>query len=177
MSKKDRDLGVSDVIEILEWLEEADVDLWLDGGWGHDAVLGEQTRRHDDLDLFVDSEHSARLIDALEAHGFAVTERASPDCFVLEDANGRQVDVHCARFDALGNGLYRMKNGEDWPLPAEGLQGRGTIGDRGVRCLTPELQMRCKIGDFEPSTTDYQDVRLLHERFGVEIPAMYRSAP
>ena len=97
MSKKDRDLGVSDVIEILEWLEEANVDLWLDGGWGHDAVLGEQTRRHDDLDLLVHAEHSARLIDALEAHGFAVTERASPDAFVLEDGDGRQVDVHCAR--------------------------------------------------------------------------------
>jgi hypothetical protein len=48
VSKKDRDPGVSDVMEILEWLEEAHVDLWLDGGWGHDAVLGEQTRRHDD---------------------------------------------------------------------------------------------------------------------------------
>lgn len=43
MSKEDRDLGVSDVIEILDWLEEAQVALWLDGGWGHDAVLGEQT--------------------------------------------------------------------------------------------------------------------------------------
>jgi lincosamide nucleotidyltransferase A/C/D/E len=175
MSKGDRDFGVSDVIELLEWLEEADVDLWLDGGWGHDAVLGEQTRRHDDLDLFIDCEHSPRLIAALEAHGFAVTERSSPDAFVLEDANGRQVDVHCARFDALGNGLYRMTNGEDWPLPAEGLRGRGTIGGRRVRCMTPELQMRCKIGDFEPSTADYQDVRLLHERFGVQRPAMYRS--
>lgn len=76
--------------------------------------------------------------------------------------------------DALGNGLYRMKNGEDWPLPAEGLQGRGTIADRRVRCMTPDLQMLCKTGDFEPSAADYQDVRLLHERFGVEIPAMYR---
>jgi lincosamide nucleotidyltransferase A/C/D/E len=175
VTKGNRDLSVSDVIEILNWLEAARVDLWLDGGWGHDAVLGEQTRRHDDLDLFVDLEHSERLITALEAHGFAVTERASADAFVLEDADGRQVDVHCARIDALGNGLYRMKNGEDWALPAEGLRGRGTIGDRRVRCMTPELQMLCKVGDFEPSAADYQDVRLLHARFGVEIPAMYRG--
>lgn len=123
----------------------------------------------------VDSEHSARLSTTLEAHGFAITERASPDAFVLEDTGGRQVDVHSARFDAQGNGRYRMKNREDWPLPAEGLQGRGTIGDRRVRCMTPELQMLCKTGDFEPNPADYQDVRLLHERFGVEIPAMYHS--
>lgn len=135
MSKKDRDLGVSDVIEILDWLEEAHVDLWLGGGWDRDAVLA----------LFVDSEHSAPLITALEAHGFAVTERGSPDAFVLEDANGRQAGVHCARIDALGNGLDRMKAvmiGRSLRL-----QGQGTIGDRRVRCMTPELQMRCKTGD------------------------------
>lgn len=177
MSKRQRDLGASDVIEILDWLEDAGVSVWVDGGWGHDAVLGEQTRQHDDLDLIADSDKASRLITALTRHGFSVTERDSSDAFVLEDPDGRQVDVHCARFDAAGNGLYRMRNGEDWPFPAEGLQGQGTIGDRPVRCMTPEQQVLCKTGNFEPSEADFQDVRLLHERFGVEIPRMYRSQP
>lgn len=175
MSKSQRDLGASDVVEILGWLEDAAVNVWVDGGWGHDAVLGEQTRRHDDLDLIVDSEESARLVTALAEHGFAVTERDSPAAFVLEEDDGRRVDVHCARFDAGGNGLYRMKNGEDWPFPAKTLQGRGTIAGRSVRCLTPEHQVTCKTGDFEPSEADFQDVRLLHERFGVEVPPMYQK--
>ncbi len=175
MSKKTRDLTASDVVEILGWLEDADLNVWLDGGWGHDAVLGEQTRQHDDLDLIADSDECPRLITALTQHGFAVTERDSSDAFVLEDGAGRQVDVHCARFDAAGNGLYRMSNGEDWPFPAKGLRGEGTIGDRPVRCMTPQQQVLCKTGDFEPSEADFQDVRLLHQRFGVEIPRMYRD--
>ncbi|MDQ3647465.1 MAG: amino acid transporter [Actinomycetota bacterium] len=175
MSKRQRDFGPSDVVEVLGWLEGAGLCVWVDGGWGHDAVLGEQTRRHDDLDLIVDSDESARLIVALTEHGFTVTERDSPDAFVLEDADGRQVDVHCVRFDTAGNGLYRMSSGEDWPFPAGGLKGRGTIGGRGVRCMTPEQQVLCKIGEFEPTEADFQDLRLLHGRFGVEIPQMYRN--
>ncbi len=174
MSKRQRDLRASDVVEILERLEAAEVNVWLDGGWGHDAVLGEQTRQHDDLDLIVASEESARLIAVLREHGLVLTEHGS-DAFVLEDADGRQVDVHCARFDAAGNGLYRMSNGEDWSFPAEALRGSGSIGGRPVRCLTPEHQVLCKTGAFEPSEADFQDVRLLHERFGVEIPRMYRT--
>lgn len=175
MSKLHRDLGVSDVVEVLAWLEGAQLDIWVDGGWGHDAILGEQTRQHDDLDLIADRDQSSRLIAALTEHGFAVTERDSADAFVLEDARGRQVDVHCVRFDAAGNGLYRMRNGEDWPFPVEGLQGQGSIGDKPVRCMTPEQQVVCKTDGFKPSEADIQDVRLLHERFGVEVPPMYRD--
>lgn len=144
MSKSQRDLGASDVVEILGWLEEAQLNVWIDGGWGHDAVLGEQTRRHDDLDLIADREDSERLIAALTERGFAVTERDSSDAFVVEDGDGRQVDIHCVRFDAEGNGAYRMRNGEDWPFPAEALQGHGSIGGRPLRCLTPEHQVVCK---------------------------------
>ncbi len=177
MSKRQRDLGASDVVEILEWLEDAQLNVWVDGGWGHDAVLDAQTRRHDDLDLIADRHDSERLIAALTGRGFALTERDSPDAFVLEDRNGRQVDVHCIRRDDAGNGWYRLRDGEEWPFPAETLVGRGSIGGRPVRCLTPEYQVVCKTGDFEPSETDFQDVRLLHERFGVEIPQMYQGEP
>ena len=175
MSKDTRDLLASDVLEIMGWLEAAGVEVWLDGGWGHDALLRDQTRRHDDLDLVADVEDSSRLIDALAEHGFEVTERESSNAFVLIDSDDRQVDVHAARFDEAGNGFYRMRDGEDWVFPAEGLTGEGVIAGRPVRCMTPELQMLCKTGNFEPTQADHQDVRLLHARFGVPIPEMYRD--
>lgn len=174
MSKKTRNLTTSDVLEILAWLEAAEVEIWLDGGWGHDALLGEQTRRHDDLDLVLDMEDCHRLIDALAQHGFEVTEQDSPNAFVLTDSGGRQVDVHAAHFDEAGNASYRMRNGEEWIFPADGLGGEGRIAGRPARCMTAELQMRCKTGNFEPTAVDYQDVRLLNARFGVAIPEMYR---
>ena len=174
MSKKTRNLTASDVLEILAWLEAAGLEIWLDGGWGHDALLGEQTRQHDDLDLVIDMEDCHRLIDALAEHGFEVKEQDSPNAFVLTDSGGRQVDVHAAHFDEAGNASYRMRDGEDWMFPAEGLRGEGLIAGRPARCMTPELQMRCKTGNFEPTPADYQDVRLLNARFGVAIPEMYR---
>jgi lincosamide nucleotidyltransferase A/C/D/E len=39
----------TDVAEIVEWLRTAGVEVWLDGGWGVDALIGEQTREHKDL--------------------------------------------------------------------------------------------------------------------------------
>ena len=42
-----------DVATIVERLDGARIDAWLDGGWAVDALLGEQTRVHDDLDLIV----------------------------------------------------------------------------------------------------------------------------
>ncbi len=175
MSKKTRSLTSADVLEILAWLRAAEVAVWLDGGWGHDAIFGHQTRRHDDLDVVVDIEDASRLIDALAQHGFTVTERESPVAFVLTDADDRQVDVHAARFDEAGNGYHRMKSGDDWLFPADGLKAHGVIAGRPVPCMTPKLQMRCKTGDFAPTEADRQDVELLHTRFRVAIPDMYRD--
>jgi hypothetical protein len=41
----------AEVTEVLACLQRAGLDLWIDGGWGVDALLGAQTRDHDDLDL------------------------------------------------------------------------------------------------------------------------------
>ena len=43
-----------DVCEILEMLSEASVKVFLDGGWGVDALIGRETRTHNDIDLFVE---------------------------------------------------------------------------------------------------------------------------
>lgn len=34
----------SDVVEVFNALKDAGVDVWLDGGWAVDALLGKQTR-------------------------------------------------------------------------------------------------------------------------------------
>ena len=41
-------------------LQSAGVRVWLDGGWSVDALLGEQTRPHADLDLAVPADHQLR---------------------------------------------------------------------------------------------------------------------
>jgi hypothetical protein len=55
-----------DIIEeIFALATEADIPLWLRGGWAMDFALGEVTREHLDIDLFawaVDAERLARVL-------------------------------------------------------------------------------------------------------------------
>ncbi len=44
---------VEDVISISQLLEADGIQVWLTGGWGIDALLGEQTRPHKDLDVIM----------------------------------------------------------------------------------------------------------------------------
>ena len=44
-------MTAADALEIVDLLERVGVEPWVDSGWGVDALLGEQTRPHEDLDL------------------------------------------------------------------------------------------------------------------------------
>ena len=146
--------------------EAIGVDVWLDGGWGVDALLGEQTREHDDLDVVIALDDVATLVTTLESLGYEVARGALPMSIVLLDVAGRQVDVHPVSFTATGDGLYRMDDGRSWAYPAAGFTGTGRVLDRDVRCLTPEVQVLCHAG-YELDENDLHDLSLLCERFGV----------
>jgi lincosamide nucleotidyltransferase A/C/D/E len=84
-------MTASDVVEVLGWLRAAAVDVWLDGGWGVDALVGEETREHKDLDLIVRDTHEARMREVLADHGFAQIQGGVPQSFVLADVKGREL--------------------------------------------------------------------------------------
>ena len=162
-----------DVIEVLDALDDAGVDAWLDGGWGVDALLGEQTRPHNDVDLVVRVSDVPAMREALATPGFDLHHGDPASNFVLRDDTGREIDVHPVRFDDDGNGVYRMENGEDWIYPAVGFAGTGTVEGREVLCLTPDIQMLCHAGGYEPADTDFHDMLLLNERFGTRLVPPY----
>jgi lincosamide nucleotidyltransferase A/C/D/E len=60
-----------DVVEVLEALERRGICSWVDGGWGVDALVGEQTRDHLDLDLAVDRRDLPAIGQTLAGLGFA----------------------------------------------------------------------------------------------------------
>jgi lincosamide nucleotidyltransferase A/C/D/E len=82
-------MTAADVVEILGWLGAASADVWLDGGWGVDALVGEQTREHEDLDLIVRDAHEPRMREVLATHGFTQVGGV-PQFFVLADEGGRK---------------------------------------------------------------------------------------
>jgi hypothetical protein len=54
------------------------MEVWLDGGWRVDALLGHQQRRHDDLDPVVELADVPRLREVLTKNGYAVLGGAPP---------------------------------------------------------------------------------------------------
>ena len=101
------------VLDLLAHLSSRGIGVWLDGGWAVDALLGEQTRPHDDLDLVARFDDSGRIEQALRERGYVLAAGAPPSSFELVDDEGHQVDVHPASFTTAGDGDYRMANGED----------------------------------------------------------------
>lgn len=129
-----------DVLEFLVLTDDIGTPVWLDGGWGIDAQLGEQTRWHADLDIVIEARYSATLVQHLRLAGFeaAPSEVPRPWHFVLCDKLGRCIDFHLIELDADGNGRYGP-DGDGPRYPRAALTASGTIGGRAVRCIGPDF--------------------------------------
>jgi lincosamide nucleotidyltransferase A/C/D/E len=158
------------LVDLLQLFDSAGIEVWLDGGWAVDAVLGSQTRAHKDVDIILRVADLPKLHAVLANRGFVVRDGGTASNFVLADRCGLEVDVHAIVFDRDGNGIYRMENGSDWTFPAAGFRGRGVINGYLVRCLSPEVQVLCHAHGYIPSEKDFLDMELLQARFGVELP-------
>jgi lincosamide nucleotidyltransferase A/C/D/E len=151
--------------EILDRLDAADVWYCLEGGWGVDALLEQQTREHGDLDVGVRSQDVDRVCAALPE--FAVNRDEWPSRLVLQDARGRAVDCHPLAFDDRGDGWQSGPRGERYRWPREHLDARGRIHGRDVRCISAELQLLWHEHEgFDD--IDWHDVRVLCDRFALE---------
>jgi len=162
------------LVDLLRLLEGAGIEVWLDGGWAVDAVLGAQTRPHKDVDIILRVTDLPNLRELLGRRGFERQPGGTDSNFVLADRSGLEVDVHAIVFDRDGNGVYRMKNGSDWIFPAAGFSGRGVVQGLSVRCLSPETQVLCHAHGYVPKEKDFRDMELLQARFGVELPPHLR---
>ena len=46
-----------DACEIIKYALQNEIKVYLDGGWGVDALLKRESRIHNDIDLFVELKH------------------------------------------------------------------------------------------------------------------------
>lgn len=164
------EMTAEDVVAFLELMEAHGVEVVVDGGWGVDALLGEQTRRHRDLDIAVEHKDVPTIRALLEARGYRdVPVDDTWECnFVLGNDEGRLIDIHSFTFDAEGNNIF----GVAYEYPS--LQGTGTILGRRVRCVPPDWMVEFHTG-YPLDEDDYHDVKLLCERFGIEVPDAYEE--
>jgi len=150
---------------LIQLLEQEDIEVYVDGGWAVDALLGRQTRPHDDLDIALPHHHVPRLRTLLAARGFRDWPcEGTWECnFVLADEHGSRLDVHSYTLDDAGNNIYGV------PYFREHLTGSGSINGYPVRCIAPEWLVKFHSG-YELDENDYHDVRLLCGRFGIAMP-------
>jgi lincosamide nucleotidyltransferase A/C/D/E len=168
-------MTAEDVVEIIGWLSAIGADVWLDGGWGVDALIGEQTREHKDLDLIVRDSHEPLMREVLGNHGFTEKEGSVPQSFVLADRPGREVDVHPVTFDDRGDAHLLSDDGEPFDHPARAFAAAGIVLGQRVACLSAEAQMSNHAWGYTPSDTDFHDMRLLHERLGTPLLPLFRD--
>jgi lincosamide nucleotidyltransferase A/C/D/E len=170
-------MGADAVVEVLATLQKASVQIWLDGGWGVDALLGEQTRDHTDLDVVLSLTDVPRLQEVLHAIGFQVGAGGSAAHFILADKHGREIDVHPIEFDQRGYGSFELPDGRRWPFPPAAFAGQGRVGELQVRCLSADAQVQCHAQGYKPTEKDLHDMERLQERFGVVLPLHLCSQP
>jgi lincosamide nucleotidyltransferase A/C/D/E len=117
----------ADVVAIVARLEGARVRIWLDGGWGVDALVGDETRPHSDLDAAVELDKTDSIVAALSPLGFEIEADDLPTRLVLASSDGRRIDLHPLVFDDEGNArqIGAGPNGGDAIYPAKGLTGKG----------------------------------------------------
>lgn len=183
-------MRAEDVRELYTLLLDHGVQIWIDGGWGIDALLERQTRPHKDLDAFVALDDLPTLANVLGERGFTLKEIWSENrwiehsgrvpligndqtgnqaatAFVLKDALGREIDVHVLQSDEHGSATPAWNCAILFSPDA--LSGRGSIAGVPVRCLSAAMHM-CTHTGYALQDKDIQDLRRLHERFGVDYP-------
>jgi lincosamide nucleotidyltransferase A/C/D/E len=176
-------VSAKDVIRIHQRLLDEGIQIWVVGGWGIDALLGEQTRPHKDLDVIMLLDDVVRMRELLERDSYRLKmlweeNRWAADAqgietataYVLHDSEGREFDMHAMRLDDQGNGIPEWE-AEGFMFTKEDLAGEGTIDGVAVKCISPESQVVCHTGyeipDEQLRDKQMRDLKLLHEKFGV----------
>jgi lincosamide nucleotidyltransferase A/C/D/E len=164
-------MSAAAVIEAMTALRAAGVTAWIGGGWGIDALVGEETRGHRDLDLAIRSEDLGDALAALSKLGYVTALDLRPVRLVATTADGQSIDLHPVTFGDDGVGRQPGDEGRVFEYPPDAF-GRGTIAGVDVACLTAEQLVRFHLG-YEPLDHDRRDMALLRHRLGVEVPPPY----
>ncbi|MHB9861075.1 nucleotidyltransferase domain-containing protein [Streptomyces sp. YIM S03343] len=167
----------ADVLAVLDTLRRAEVRGWLAGGWGVDALLGLQTRRHGDVDVVLawDGGVEERARSALAGLGFQPLRDqvfsddrllsvrwAVDDGLVVVDL--LPVDLARRPFTALRSmretsqtAAATVVTSAD-PAPDD----CGVVSGHVVPCLPLRLQLAAHQG-YPPRRSDRHDIALLQE--------------
>ena len=161
-------INEDDVVDILKKSKLIGVDVWITGGWGVDALLGQQSRPHNDIDIFVQKKDTAVFTEMLRSNDYFETDTEEIDTMVWRDTYDRIIDLHLFEFKEEGTLRFQNK------IYPDIFNGKGTIGGITVRCMPAEAQLQYH-QDYEIREKDIHDVLLLCKAFELPIPEEYEK--
>lgn len=144
-------------------MTQLEVKIWLDGGWGVDALVGRQTRLHSDLDIVIQKKDLTKLMTWFKQNDFFPIQRGdtSPHNFMYGDKRARFIDVHVIELDLQGNGIYGRKIDQQM-YPAAALTGKGKVGGVLANCISLEWLIKFHSG-YQLRDKDHHDLNLLKQ--------------
>jgi lincosamide nucleotidyltransferase A/C/D/E len=162
------EMTAQDAAELIDLIESVGIEVYVDGGWGVDALLGRQTRPHLDLDIALPYRDLPLLRRLLIVAGFVQIPTADTwqHNFVVQDDRLRRIDVHTYILDRDGNNIGGVA------YYGHHLAGRGMIGNRKVRCIPVDTMIEFHLG-YGADEDDFADVLALCQAFDRPLPAEY----
>lgn len=162
-------MNIYKVTEIYLWIAKHNIDIWIDGGWCIDALIGRQTRDHSDLDIAVHRRDNDRLYELLKIKGYKEEKRedSTEYMYVMRDEENNFIDVHVFEYDINGKNIYGVE------YPYGSLTGNGIINNCEVKCINSRFMFEFKIG-YEAREKDIIDLKALNKKFGYELPDKYK---
>jgi lincosamide nucleotidyltransferase A/C/D/E len=159
-------MTADDVLHVLALLRRAEADVWIAGGWGIDALIGEQTRDHRDLDVMHRQDQEAAVVAALAEAGFVQSLDCRPIRFVVTAPDGREIDLHPLVFAEDGSAVQASPEPERPFTYPSSCFVTGVINGTPVPCLSAEQQVYFHQG-YQPSQRDRHDMAQLRRVFGI----------
>ncbi|MEV5611530.1 amino acid transporter [Streptomyces sp. NPDC052225] len=159
-------MTAEEVLSVLARLRQAGTDVWIGGGWGIDALIGEQTRDHRDVDLMHRQDQEPLVMSVLSEAGFEESLDHRPIRCVVTASDGREIDLHPLVFSDDGSAVQASPEPErPFVYPASCFT-TGTVAGTSVPCLSAEQQVYFHQG-YEPTDRDRHDMAQLRRVFGI----------
>ena len=160
------DMDKNEVTALLDLFDTHAIEIYIDGGWAVDALLGKQTRVHNDLDIATPHVYVPQIRELLIDRRYKDFFRDDTrDCnFVMADNYGHQIDIHSYE----GNIIFGV------PYPFQSLTGKGCINGYKVKCISAEWLVKFHTG-YPLDHNDYKDVLALCNHFSIDLPIEYNA--
>ena len=143
-------------------------DAVVDGGWGVDALVGSQTRAHDDLELVAPEDVCDRIVGDLGTLGFEMCVDERPTRVVVARGDER-IDLHLVAPAEFGK-AQTLPGGTRFTYVIG--DSHGTIAGQRVPCLSAPMQVLTHCG-YEPDDDDRADMALVAQASGESLPPPY----